>query len=57
MTETCTKCGLEWIISEKTKIPKTGYECPHCAHKRRNGIPITWLAERKERTDNASSDK
>lgn len=29
----CSKCGCEWNISVKTKIPDSGYVCPHCTSR------------------------
>lgn len=57
MTKKCAMCGLDWIVSVQTKIPKSGYECPHCESKRRNGFPFPKREERKERTSSASYGK
>lgn len=29
----CIKCGKDWNISLKQKIPKGGYICPRCRGK------------------------
>lgn len=35
MTAKCSICSKHWIISVLAVIPKKGYECPRCAHRRR----------------------
>lgn len=32
----CSKCSCEWNISIKTRIPSSGYICPHCTSRERN---------------------
>lgn len=36
----CSRCGCEWNISIKAHIPKSGYVCPHCTSREREGNSI-----------------
>ena len=35
MKKECVYCGLRWGVSILQKTPKSGYECPRCATKRK----------------------
>ncbi|MDF2858664.1 MAG: hypothetical protein K0Q87_4515 [Neobacillus sp.] len=37
MRSLCKTCGKYWNISILQEIPRTGYECPKCAVKRKGG--------------------
>ncbi len=43
----CIGCGLRWVTSAKTVIPKSGYICPHCESRLRAGEPLKHRKERK----------
>jgi predicted RNA-binding Zn-ribbon protein involved in translation (DUF1610 family) len=32
----CRKCGQEWNIGKRDKVPKFGYICPECGMKGAN---------------------
>lgn len=36
----CSRCGCEWNISVKAQIPTSGYVCPHCTSRERQGNSI-----------------
>ena len=33
--ETCRECGRVWNMSKDTKLPESGYICPHCYGNRK----------------------
>lgn len=49
------KCGVNWSISIKAKIPKDGYKCPICrtkemekSKKRQGRVPKVLLNNKKK---------
>ena len=46
MTVKCTGCGLHWNVSIYRRIPDTGYICPHCVCKMREGESLQEIQAR-----------
>ena len=36
----CSRCGCEWNVSINAYIPSSGYTCPHCTSRERQGNSI-----------------
>lgn len=40
MRARCIRCNWHWGVSIKQEIPKSGYECPLCASKRKRAQQV-----------------